>query len=82
MIKSAGGQYKWNSLWRAKMVEGILAKQGKEAFENLEENDSGFFASSSGKVVDATRTLIQFAVDFQPCLHLECARIARTCPSG
>ena len=49
MIKSAGGQSKWNALSgnvkadkQAKMVEGILAKQGKEAFEDLEENEQQF----------------------------------------
>ena len=49
MIKSAGGQSKWNGLSenvkadkRAKMVEGILAKQGRESFENLEENEQQF----------------------------------------
>ena len=49
MVKSAGGQSKWNALSgnvkadkRAKMVEGILAKQGKEAFEDLEENEQRF----------------------------------------
>jgi len=49
MIKSAGGQSKWNALSgnvkadkRAKMVEGILAKKGKEAFEDLEENEQWF----------------------------------------
>ena len=49
MIKSAGGQSKWNGLSenvkadkQAKMVEGILAKQGREAFENLEENEQQF----------------------------------------
>jgi hypothetical protein len=49
MIKSVGGQSKWNALsgnvkadkW-AKMVEQILAKQGKEAFEDLEENEQWF----------------------------------------
>ena len=49
MIKSAGGQSKWNALsenvkankW-AKMVEAILARQGKEAFEELEENEQWF----------------------------------------
>src|SRR6266700_5958231 len=49
MIKSAGGQSKWNALSenvkankRAKMVEAILAKQGKEAFEELEESEQRF----------------------------------------
>jgi hypothetical protein len=49
MIKSAGGQSKWNALSenakadkRAKMVEGILEKLGKEAFEDLEENEQRF----------------------------------------
>jgi len=49
MIKSAGGQSKWNALSenakadkRAKMVEGILEKLGKEAFEGLEENEQRF----------------------------------------
>ena len=49
MVKSAGGQSKWNALSenvkadkRAKMVEGILAKLGKEAFEDLEENEQRF----------------------------------------
>ena len=49
MVKSAGKQSKWNSLsgdvkadkW-AKMVEGILKKQGKEAFEGLEKNEQRF----------------------------------------
>ena len=46
MIKSAGGQSKWNALFKnvkankqAKMVEGILEKLGEDAFENLEENE-------------------------------------------
>src|SRR6266700_3205570 len=49
MIKSAGGQSKWNALSenvkankRAKMVEAILARQGKEAFEELEESEQRF----------------------------------------
>jgi hypothetical protein len=49
MIKSAGGQSKWNALSenvkankRAKMVEAILARQGKEAFEELEESEQPF----------------------------------------
>ena len=49
MIKSAGGQSKWNALSgnvkadkQEKMVEGILAKQGKEAFEDPEENEQWF----------------------------------------
>ena len=49
MIKSAGGQSKWNGLSenvkadkQTKMVEGILAKQRREAFEDLEENEQQF----------------------------------------
>ena len=49
MIKAAGGQSKWNALSgnvkadkQAKMVEGILAKQGQEAFKDLEENEQQF----------------------------------------
>ena len=79
MIKSAGGQFKWNALpenvkadKRAKMVEGILAKQGKEAFEDLEENEQQFLRLFiwAGCGCHKDLNLIQFVADMQPCLHI------------